>query len=184
MTYFFTSDEHYGHAGILKYCDRPFDTIEEHDAELIRRHNLVVSKNDIVVHAGDFCWCNTYKDAQKYISNLNGNHIFIVGSHDHWLPNSAKYMWRKTIDGQFIVVCHYAMRVWERSHYNSWHLYGHSHGKLEPNFGKSVDIGVDCWGFRPVSFEEIKEYMKHAPDNFNLVKKEDTNERTEMLGTT
>ena len=33
---------------------------------------------------------------------------------------------------QLVVLCHYAMRVWDRSHYGSWHLYGHSHGNLPP----------------------------------------------------
>ena len=49
-----------------------------------------------------------------------------------------------------IVVCHYAMRVWPRSHYNSWMLYGHSHGKLAPQ-RKQWDIGIDNNNFYPIS---------------------------------
>jgi calcineurin-like phosphoesterase family protein len=40
------------------------------------------------------------------------------------------------------------MRVWPRSHHNSWQLYGHSHGKLLP-IGKQWDIGVDNNDFYP-----------------------------------
>jgi calcineurin-like phosphoesterase family protein len=54
------------------------------------------------------------------------------------------------------------LRVWNKSHHNSWHLYGHSHGSLPPH-GKSVDVGVDCKEitseYRPLSFKEIKKYM-------------------------
>ena len=168
--YWFTADEHYGHKNIIKYCDRPFHTIKEMDDVIISNFNSVVGKNDTTIHAGDFCWCNNIKDASEYIKRLHGNHVFIKGSHDHWMPNSAKYIWRKTIEGQFIMVCHYAMRTWERSHYNSWQLFGHSHGRLEP-VGKQHDIGVDNNDFEPVSFEELRLIMDNCrEDNPNLVK--------------
>jgi calcineurin-like phosphoesterase family protein len=57
-------------------------------------------------------------------------------------------------EGIPLVLCHYAMRTWNRSHYGAIQLYGHSHGNL-PGDSQSCDVGVDCWGFRPVSLEEI-----------------------------
>lgn len=90
------------------------------------------------------------------------------GSHDYWLKDSAHELWSDYIDGQYVVVCHYAMRTWPKSHYNSWQLYGHSHGSLLP-LGKQWDIGVDNNNFYPVSFEKIKEIMKKKPDNFNFI---------------
>lgn len=157
--YFFTSDEHYGHHNVIKYCNRPFDNIDEMNAELIRRHNTVITSNDVVVHAGDFCWSNKKEQAVEFIKKLNGNHIFLRGSHDHWMPKSVKFMWRKLVEGQFVVVCHYAMRTWERSHYGSWDLHGHSHGRME-SIGKQYDIGVDNNDFYPVSFEQLKVIME------------------------
>lgn len=157
--YFFTADEHYGHTNIIKHCNRPFKSVGEMDLELIKRFNKKVGTNDITIHAGDFCWCKSYKEAvEKYISKLNGNHIFVKGSHDRWLPKSAKYMWRKLIGNQFIVVCHYTLRTWERSHYGSWNLYGHSHGRLIP-MENQYDVGVDCNNFYPISLIEIKQIL-------------------------
>jgi len=69
---------------------------------------------------------------------------------------------------QSIIMCHYCMRVWPRSHYNTWHLYGHSHGGLEP-IGKSMDVGVDVWGFRPIALYEVEVYMSQRPNNFNYL---------------
>jgi calcineurin-like phosphoesterase family protein len=43
-------------------------------------------------------------------------------------------------------------------HHGAWHLYGHSHGALPP-YGKSFDVGVDCWNYKPVSFEQVQEKM-------------------------
>ena len=75
-----------------------------------------------------------------------------------------------TLDKQAIVLCHYCMRVWPKSHYGSWQLFGHSHGGL-PGVGKQMDVGVDTNSYYPYSLGEIKEIMKDKPDNFNLVKK-------------
>jgi len=169
--YWFTSDQHFGHFNIIKYCERPFSSIQEHDEELIKNHNEVVGKQDIIIHAGDFTLINNKERVYKdYINRLKGNHVFLRGSHDYWLPKSTQSIFEKEIDGHFIVVCHYAMRVWARSHWNSFMVYGHSHGKLEP-VGKQHDIGVDNNNFYPVSFEQVIEIMKTRSDNFNLVKR-------------
>lgn len=167
--YFFTADEHYGHSNILKYSNRPFDSIKEMNSELIKRHNEVVSKNDIVIHAGDF----TLKDSKyawSIIDQLNGTNIFIKGSHDRWLNNvPTSHIYEKRIQDIHIVVCHYAMRVWPRSHYNSWQLYGHSHGRLGP-IGKQYDVGVDNNSYYPISFDHLQDIMRTRPNNFNLIK--------------
>ncbi len=152
----------------MEYCNRPFGTIEEMDTEMIKRHNSVVGANDTVVHAGDFT-LEGASTAYKYLGRLNGDHLCLRGSHDRWLSKSAPFIWEKTIEGQFIVVCHYSMRTWHRSQYNSFQLFGHSHGKLAPQ-GKQHDIGVDNNNFYPVSFDEIVEIMKDRSDNFNLIR--------------
>lgn len=168
--YFFIADEHFGHFNIIRYCNRPFDSVEEMNEELIKRYNSVVDKNDVVIHAGDFT-LEKKEVAYKYQKRLSGTHIFLKGSHDYWLRGIRCHeIWEKTIDGIYVVVCHYAMRVWAKSHYNSYQLYGHSHGKLE-SIGKQWDVGVDNNDFYPVSFDQIKEIMKNRPDNFNLVRK-------------
>jgi calcineurin-like phosphoesterase family protein len=157
--YFFTADEHYGHAKVIQYCNRPFRDVSEMNHTIISNHNAVVTPQDITVHAGDFCW-HKKTDVEKIIRKLNGSHIFIKGSHDAWMPSSTKFMWRKMINGNFIVVCHYAMRTWERAHHGSWQLYGHSHNKLAP-IGFQHDVGVDGHNFYPYSEIEIAEIMKH-----------------------
>ena len=68
------------------------------------------------------------------------------------------------VDGQHIVLLHYGMRVWPRSHHGAIHLYGHSHGNL-PGDNQSVDVGVDYpeWAMRPVSLPEIMGHLKTLP---------------------
>jgi len=63
----------------------------------------------------------------------------------------------------YIVACHYAMRTWPKSHYGSWQIYGHSHGKL-PGMGKQMDVGVDTNNFYPYSLKQIIEMMRLQPE--------------------
>lgn len=178
--YWFTADNHFDHANIIRYCNRPFTTVGSMNAVMIDNWNSVVHPVDDVVYVlGDFCMGGK-KVARKFFSRLNGRIIVVPGSHDRrWIDGSAPTFSRKvtvlfplttiTIEKQPIVLCHYAMRVWNKSHYNSWQLYGHSHGKLPP-MGKQHDVGVDNNNFYPVSFDQIKKIMAGRPDNFNLVK--------------
>jgi len=69
MNYFFTADEHFGHANIIKYCNRPFKNTDEMDSVIIERHNEVVKEDDIVVHAGDFTM-NKYELFIQYFTRL------------------------------------------------------------------------------------------------------------------
>lgn len=169
--YYFTADQHYGHHNIIKYCNRPFKSIVEMDELLIKNHNEVVTKFDTVIHVGDFTLSTKHHEINKLVKRLNGQHVFLMGSHDRWLNGTkATQIWEKNIEGQHVVACHYAMRVWPRSHYGAWHVFGHSHGNLA-SFGKSWDVGVDNNNFTPVSFEQLKSIMKILPDNFNLIRK-------------
>lgn len=162
---FFTADLHLGHANIIKYCNRPFSSVDEMNNVLIVNWNSRIQPQDVVYVLGDFCWGNE----KHYLDALNGNKILIKGDHDKWLPENTQRLMNIKNDGQSIVLCHWCMRVWWKSHFNSWHLYGHSHGTLEP-IGKSWDVGVDNNRFFPLEFSDIKEIMNNRPDNFNLIK--------------
>lgn len=165
--HFFTSDEHLFHSNIIRFCIRPFENVHEMHECIIERNNEVVKPGDTVVHAGDYSFANK-EITSRVISRLNGVHIFLKGSHDKWLPSNTLQIWEKKIGDHYVIVCHYSLRVWPRSHYNSWQLFGHSHGKLN-TIGKQYDIGVDNNNFYPVSMDEIETIMKDKPDNFNFI---------------
>ena len=150
---YFVADEHYGHANIIKYCNRPFEDVDDMDNVIMDNHNEIVNKDDTVIHAGDFALVNS-KQAAIYISLLKGNHVFLQGSHDRWL-STGRFLWEKTIDDDQIVVCHYPMLSWPRSHHGSCLLHGHCHGRLT-SYPGIYDIGVDNNNFYPVTWNEIK----------------------------
>lgn len=143
-------------------CDRPFGSTDEMDETLIARWNSVVRKGDVVWHLGDFAMKATAERIAEVFARLNGKKHLIIGNHDRaktltlpWAsrPEHRAYL-RHPAERLPIVLDHYAARTWSKSHHGAAHLYGHSHGTL-PGFGRSLDVGVDCWGFRPVAWDEI-----------------------------
>lgn len=173
---FWTADQHYGHANIIKFCNRPFSSVDEMNAEMTRRHNEVVSKQDIVYCMGDF---TLGPDAMRYLSGLNGKWRFVLGGHDkRW---AKKFPWA---EGQYellppiheislgrnaippkLVLCHYPLLSWEASYHGSWNLHGHNHMSGDPiatayddrdemgNQALRINVGVDYWDFYPMTLE-------------------------------
>lgn len=196
---YFTGDTHFGHENIIRFCERPYRSAEEMDADLIRRWQATVGDDDDVYHIGDFTLLD-YRTFTEYARELTGQIHIVPGSHDTrwlhvwneritWLDEDTqatsvknvksasghqvlvypplvsmlKESYKDLMDEEeappTIVLCHYAMRTWDRSHYNSWHLYGHSHGEL-PSIGMSMDVGVDVWDYKPISLPQVAEKMQ------------------------
>ncbi len=188
----FTSDTHFGHKNIIKYCKRPFSSSEDMDEEMIKRWNERISPKDEVYFLGDFTLTSDEEYIMNIFSRLNGLVRLMRGNHDYWLDETRIHPKSKSGRIAFIqplvsikldhpdlinpkghlpiVLCHYSIRNWEMAHYGSWHLWGHSHGVLE-GFGKSFDIGVDTNNFYPYSLDEIAEKMKLLSPNYDASKK-------------
>ena len=160
----FTSDTHYGHTNVIGYSKRPFASVEDMEEGLVARFNERVCPGDTVYHLGDFAWRDDI--AKRVLSRLNGHIHLIAGNHDHTkvrkLPGfaSVQHYLEFKLDNRHLVLCHYAMRVFNQSHRGAWQLHGHSHGSLKDDPSTlQTDVGVDCWDYRPVSFDEIRQVM-------------------------
>lgn len=170
----FTADTHFGHGNILRYSHRPFAKAHEMDETLIQNWNSRVKPGDTVYHLGDVSLCAPARTAE-IIGRLNGTIHLIRGNHDKdtllkkvgirfasinpileiQIPDAEA-----PLGTRFITLCHYAMRTWNKSHWRTWHLYGHSHGTLPDNpHSLSFDVGVDCHNYTPLSYAEVKVIM-------------------------
>lgn len=179
----FTSDVHFGHNNIIKFCNRPFSSVEEMNEQLIERWNNVVKPNDTVWSLGDFAFL-PYEQTKQIIKRLNGNLHMVLGNHCQKIAQNRKELIssglvkeihdykeisvQTSAGKQKICLFHYAQRAWNGSHYGSWQLFGHTHGDMEP-YGKSVDVGIDSPfvtgqpEYRPFSLEEVEEFMRNQP---------------------
>lgn len=172
MAIFTSADSHFGHKNILRYCHRPFLSIEEHDNTIIDNINNVVGPNDVLYHLGDFSFRGG--SPSQYRSRINCRNIFLIrGNHDPYQKNGEPdpelcSLFSKVCDihkasfvmkfgRQKVIMCHYAMRTWNSSHHGSWHLYGHSHYSLPDIGNKSMDVGIDAVAGRAtgMTFDEI-----------------------------
>lgn len=170
----FSSDFHLGHKNVIRFDNRPFTTIEEMDDAIINNINALVKEDDHFFYLGDFTFYNDPKKINSLLDRIVCKNIYYIkGNHDKALYKydiTKRFKWTRELteiyveesDGkrQGIVLCHYAMRVWDKSHHGTWHLYGHSHGSLpdDPN-SLSFDIGCNCWSYEPINYATIKKRM-------------------------
>lgn len=169
---FFTSDSHFFHENVIKFNNRPFKNGNHMNEEMIRLWNEVVPIDGHVFHLGDFSLGSPNKTLE-ILNRLNGKIYLLKGNHEKSVMRKQmvrdKFEWIKeryelevSDDGEkrIIVMQHYAMRVWNKSHRGAYHLYGHSHGFMEHTpWGRSMDVGVDCWGYKPISYQEVKQVL-------------------------
>jgi calcineurin-like phosphoesterase family protein len=96
----FTADFHFGHSNIIRYCNRPFQSVEEMDRTILDSLYDSAKANDILYFLGDFCIGSKAK-ALEYRKQIRCKKIFAVpGNHDKqirklteefsWLSNLAE----------------------------------------------------------------------------------------------
>lgn len=81
MQTYFTSDLHFGHKNIIKFCNRPFKDVDEMNYELVRKYNNVVKPEDTCYFLGDLGKLR-FEDFRDVINSMNGNKIMVLGNHD------------------------------------------------------------------------------------------------------
>lgn len=189
----FTSDLHFGHKNVIKFCERPFADVKEMGEKLIENWNQCVKENDIIFVLGDVFWFNDSHSIKRVLSRLNGIIYIIPGNHDDF----ASY--HRVVDNPSIILCDDFVQVFLESEDNRWHkkiielllfhcplstwphrgngaihLFGHIHsqpGKTEgfdqnlPLHKNQCDVGVDYWDYKPVKLETLLEKMEIVDKN-------------------
>lgn len=164
-TIFFTSDTHFYHYNSIKHNNRPYSGVEEMNQALIDNWNNKVKPEDIVYHLGDFCW-KGLSHAKEILSQLKGKVTLITGNHDKESIGGAGFHevtpYKVIKPGNtYLVLFHFPIQYWDRRHYGSIHLHGHSHGTADNSNMLRMDVGVDCNNYSPVSLEEVMDKVKN-----------------------
>lgn len=172
---FFTADTHFGHEHPELLAHRRYVSADEMDAHMVTVWNNTVPVDGTVVHLGDVSFRSRAR-THEILAQLHGRILLIPGNHD----KGARYGERVEVLAQLVeakiveesasrlmldpaftppdpvrlVLCHFPLHSWNRMHYGSWHLHGHSHGSM-PGFGRRQDVGWDCF-HAPVSFQQLK----------------------------
>lgn len=170
---FFTSDTHFYHGNIIRFCNRPFKDVGMMNETIISNWNNTVGLDDIVFHLGDFCLGGS-AEWTKILDRLNGKIYLILGNHD--LKNLRQgYVDRFEhlamqmhieVNKQKIYLNHYPFLCFDGGYKDVWQLFGHVHtrknntgidaARLQYLYPTQYDVGVDNNNFMPVSFAQMK----------------------------
>ena len=165
---FFTADTHFGHANVIRMCERPYQDIEEMNRDFIARWNAKVSGTDSVYIIGDmFFRCD---DPEAILRQLRGKKHLLLGNHDSsWigLVDLNKYfvsvdtLIEAGIDQTGLTLCHYPLLTWKHQK-RSYMIHGHIHRKTDSDFwpllcvrDRVLNAGVDINHYEPVTLEEL-----------------------------
>lgn len=164
-----TSDTHFNHANIIKYCNRPFSSVEEMNETIIANWNKVVSQGDTVYHLGDFA-LGDKSLVPDILERLNGYKEFLMGNHDN--SNIMLEMckqglienisWEDVIkvEKKIIILNHFPFGSLPDPATNRpiIQLHGHVHSTPDKPwnyFDNQYDVGVDNNNFTPVNLAEL-----------------------------
>lgn len=187
----YTSDPHYFHNNVIRYCDRPHKDMIHMNEDMIAKWNSVVKPDDTICCLGDFSLAA--RAVEVITPRLNGIKYLIPGNHDFCHPyhkksrktdNAAKWLEFYTRHGWNVLPIFYEMEIPGIANVNMchipydnndprydkfrpkddgrWLIHGHVHERWKIN-KKQINVGVDVFGFTPVHIEEIKKIISENP---------------------
>ena len=184
---FVTADLHFGHANIIGYSNRPFDSVETMDRALVDLWNDTVDEDDEVVVLGDIV-LGRFAESLRFIAELNGVKTLVPGNHDRcWSGHGRRADAMRdvyldagfdavvdvhaalTLAGELTVLSHFPYRgdSHDQDRYldarppdhGHWLLHGHVHERWRQR-GRMINVGVDAWAGRPVSLERLGDLVR------------------------
>jgi len=151
------SDFHLGHKNIMLYEQRPFRDVAEMEEIIIKNHNAIVKKEDVVYNLGDFGFYPRDILA-KVVASLNGRITLIKGNHD---TKSNKF-YREVgfheviaypiILHKFLIMSHEPVYLAVGTHF--WNVHGHIHSNRSPT-EKHINVSVEAVDYTPVNINDI-----------------------------
>jgi calcineurin-like phosphoesterase family protein len=179
---YFTSDLHFGHEAILRYSNRPFESLEHMHNALVKNWNNCIEDKDIVYVLGDLALC-PYKQFVSWGEKLKGRKILIKGNHDSYsdgqynkLGFDVYHEIKLKIAGNMCRLSHYPYALpWHKRFFafkselrfmdrrppkieGEFLLHGHTHASHK-RVDNRIHVGTDAWNYSPVSIREIESVM-------------------------
>lgn len=156
----FTSDTHFCHRNIIKFCERPFANVDEMNEALVNNWNSVVGPNDYVYHLGDWFVGGNDRERNEILWSLNGKIRFIVGNHDEALLKSKsslnrfeKILYWKGFKEYNFTATHIPHEL-KRLRDGAFNVHGHIHNNVEEDL-HYLNVCVEVRNYTPVHISQI-----------------------------
>ena len=171
---FVTSDSHFYHENIIKYCNRPYANAAEMNEDMIAKWNAIVGKDDIVWHLGDFAF-GSKDHVKEIVSRLNGRINLVMGNHDHhkvsfyYESGFHRVYDHPVVISNFFILSHEPMQ-WVKDGEVYCSIYGHVHDQeMYKNFtSNSFCACVERTGYAPIRWADMIEKMRKESTNDRL----------------
>ena len=144
----FTADNHFDHANSIRLCNRPYESVEHMNEDMIEKWNNKLTNNDDIIIAGDMFFRS--QDPEAILRRLKGKKHLIIGNHDTWIKKVDVGKYFKEVSWP------HAQRFYM--------VHGHIHADTRSDYwpllvarDRVLNAGVDINGFEPVTFEEMLE---------------------------
>lgn len=154
MKIFIIADTHFGHENVIRFCNRPFRSVDDMDKVLIKNWNAVVAPQDTIIHLGDFM-LGRKERCREIIKQLNGKKILIKGNHDHWSDEFYRgagfsYVSKFPIlYNNFFLLSHAPLQLSETTPY--FNYYGHIHNDEKyHDTATSKCVSVERTNYQPI----------------------------------
>lgn len=131
--------------GSVNYDNRPFATVAEMHAHILRKWNEKVTNRDMVYILGDVALRGKSEALIALVAQLKGKKILVKGNHDDLSDYRYKQLFHEICDykevnenfdgkGYKVVLSHYPILMWNGQHRGTILLYGHTHASVEDQF--------------------------------------------------
>lgn len=149
------SDTHFGHDNIREYCDRPFDSVEQMDKEMLLNWNNEVSVDDTIIHLGDIRHHPDSLGAGGWLESLKGNILVVRGNHDGGIGQNCP---AHTVTSATIKHGRYEFYLEHQPvEFSGWQIHGHLHNH-EPFIdfeNQRVNVSVEVIGYTPLRLDHL-----------------------------
>jgi calcineurin-like phosphoesterase family protein len=162
-----TSDLHWGHTNIMKFCPvsraRFRNDVAYMNEAMVKEWNALIGTADLVYILGDVAFLPAPK-ATEYMRRLNGTKILVEGNHDKKLLKDFQFRAEFgevhpyldiNYNGTKVVMFHYPISEFDQQHRGAVHLHGHLHGGLSGlEHFRVLDVGMDATGMIAISMDD------------------------------
>lgn len=156
-----SSDHHFNHENIIKYCDRPFTDVTHMNEYMLDCYNSVVKDGDIAYFLGDVYMGDGAHWYQKIAPRLHGRKRLILGNHDNGKDQTLQKVFQKiTLWRAFpefgLLLTHVPVSLstlgpkWPRN------VHGHIHNRPSPG-PEYINVSVEVIDYTPVHIEDIRD---------------------------
>lgn len=158
---YFIGDLHLDHANIIKYCNRPFKSVEEMNSVLLQRWNDTVGKDDTVYYLGDIAYGRGSRSGFWWWQQLNGNKILIKGNHDRQIKGIVPvHRWLvEEIGGERFLLVH--SPDYDKPEWDGWMIHGHHHNNYPDLYplinreNKTINVSAELLDYYPLPLDRL-----------------------------